>query len=163
MGCYYLTASRGAEDEAVEMGDGMVFHSPGEVFRAFAEHKLGLHAKIRVRLPFQKKVISEVERRKRQLAGGRTAAEAERPRSFHRRSRWSSTTSCTATWRSTTCRSARSSLSRIIADCYQLLGRRETISLLDRHEGDRVPRIDPQRPVVRGQRPAHAGQQRRTC
>src|SRR4030095_13894101 len=39
MGCYYLTASRGAEDEAVEAGDGMVFHSPGELFRAFAEHK----------------------------------------------------------------------------------------------------------------------------
>src|SRR4029453_17191451 len=51
MGCYYLTASRGAEDEAVEAGDGMVFHSPEELFRAFAEHKLGLHAKERGRLP----------------------------------------------------------------------------------------------------------------
>lgn len=51
MGCYYLTASRGADDEAVESGDGMVFHSPQEVFQAHAEHKLGMHAKIRVRLP----------------------------------------------------------------------------------------------------------------
>src|SRR5205814_6151333 len=50
-GCYYLTASRGGEDEAVEPGDGMVFHSPGELFQAFAEGKLGLHAKVRVRLP----------------------------------------------------------------------------------------------------------------
>ncbi|HSQ55268.1 MAG TPA: DNA-directed RNA polymerase subunit beta', partial [Gemmata sp.] len=51
MGCYYLTASRGGEDEAVEAGDGMVFHSPEELFRAYSEHKLGLHAKVRVRLP----------------------------------------------------------------------------------------------------------------
>src|SRR5207302_3012105 len=51
MGCYYLTASRGNEDEAVEAGDGMVFHSPLELFRAHAEHKLGMHAKVQVRLP----------------------------------------------------------------------------------------------------------------
>src|SRR6478672_7629179 len=51
MGCYYLTASRGTDEEAVEAGDGMVFHAPGEVFQAYAEGKLGLHAKIRVRLP----------------------------------------------------------------------------------------------------------------
>ncbi len=51
MGCYYLTANRGGEDEAVEPGDGMRFHSPEEVFQAHAENKLGLHAKIWVRLP----------------------------------------------------------------------------------------------------------------
>ena len=41
MGCYYLTATRGEEGEKVEAGDGMVFHSPAEVFRAYAEGKLG--------------------------------------------------------------------------------------------------------------------------
>src|SRR5258708_78105 len=61
MGCYYLTANRGDEGEAIEAGDGMVFHSPGELFQAHAEGKLGMHAKIRVRLPIEKKVISEVK------------------------------------------------------------------------------------------------------
>ncbi|HEY9015839.1 MAG TPA: DNA-directed RNA polymerase subunit beta', partial [Gemmatimonadales bacterium] len=56
MGCYYLTAARGEEGEKVELGDGMVFHSPMEVFRAYAEGKLGTHAKIQVRLPAGKKV-----------------------------------------------------------------------------------------------------------
>jgi len=40
-------------------------------------------------------------------------------------------------------------LSRIIADCYQILGRRETIGLLDRMKEDRLPGVHPVRPVVR--------------
>jgi DNA-directed RNA polymerase subunit beta' len=183
MGCYYLTASRGGEDEAVEPGDGMVFHSPEELFRAFAEHKLGLHAKVRVRLPqgyvevtdpgdtkfaadslvtaeayfaeearikqhnahhrganrlapptgvkFLKKVIGEVKDEK-----GSTRPE-ELPRKPN------------GLVRTTVGRVVFNDilhpkmafydlplgskyLSRIIADCYQLLGRRETIALLDR-------------------------------
>src|SRR4051812_8384823 len=61
MGCYYLTANRGAEDEAVEAGDGMPFYTPAELFRAHSEGKLGPHAKVRVRLPIEKKVIGEVK------------------------------------------------------------------------------------------------------
>ena len=60
MGCYYLTASRGEPGEAIEAGDGMIFSSPAEVFLAFAEKKLGVHARIQVRLPIEKKVIGEV-------------------------------------------------------------------------------------------------------
>ncbi len=131
MGCYYLTANRGGEDEAVEPGDGMVFHSPAEVFQAHSEGKLGLHAKIRVRLPIDKKVISEVKDEK-----GSTRAE-ELPRKPN------------GLVRTTVGRVifndilhpkmafydlplSSKYLSRIIADCYQLLGRRETIALLDR-------------------------------
>jgi DNA-directed RNA polymerase subunit beta' len=182
MGCYYLTANRGAEDEAVEAGDGMKFHSPQELFRAFAENKLGLHAKVWVRLPqgyvevtdagdtklapgslvtleaffaeetrvkehnakrgaaklrppqgnrFPKKVISEVKDEK-----GTPRAE-ELPRKPN------------GLVRTTVGRVIFNDilhpkmayydlplgskyLSRIIADCYQLTGRRETISLLDR-------------------------------
>src|SRR5437868_3020171 len=66
MGCYYLTASRGGEDEAVEPGDGMVFHSPAEVFTAFQQKKVGVHAKVRVRLPIEKKVITELKDEKGQ-------------------------------------------------------------------------------------------------
>ncbi|MBA4067842.1 MAG: DNA-directed RNA polymerase subunit beta', partial [Isosphaera sp.] len=182
MGCYYLTASRGAEDEAVEAGDGMKFHSPEELFRAFAEHKLGLHAKVQVRLPqgyvevsdpgdaklpagglvtyeaysaeegrikvhnsthrtgklrlpqgtkFPKKVISEVKDEKG------NARPEELPRKAN------------GLVRTTVGRVIFNDilhpkmafydlalgskyLSRIIADCYQLMGRRETIALLDR-------------------------------
>ena len=39
-------------------------------------------------------------------------------------------------------------LSRIIADCYQLLGRRETIELLDHMKELGFREIDAQRPVA---------------
>src|SRR5438046_1324964 len=61
MGCYWLTAARGEEGEKVEAGDGMIFHNPSELFRAYSEGKLGIHAKIQVRLPLNKKIISEVK------------------------------------------------------------------------------------------------------
>src|SRR5438094_444447 len=61
MGCYYPTASRGDIGDKVEAGDGMVFHSPAEVFTAYDLKRVGVHAKIRVRLPIEKKVISEVK------------------------------------------------------------------------------------------------------
>src|SRR5262249_52880699 len=60
-GCYSLTASRGDDNEKVEPGDGMVFHSPQEVFQAFAEKRLGTHAKIKVRLPIEKRVVGETK------------------------------------------------------------------------------------------------------
>ena len=131
MGCYYLTAARGEEGETVEAGDGMVFHSPAELFRAHAEGKLGMHAKIHVRLPLEKKVITEVKDEK-----GTPRAE-ELPRKPN------------GLVRTTVGRVIFNDilhpkmafydlplgskyLSRIIADCYQILGRRETIALLDR-------------------------------
>src|SRR5206468_7105352 len=61
MGCYYLTASRGDDGEKVEAGEGMTFHSPAEVFTAFAEHKVGVHARIKVRLPIEKRFIGETK------------------------------------------------------------------------------------------------------
>src|SRR5689334_20758314 len=60
MGCYYLTATRGDLDESGEAGEGKTFASVHEVFTAFAQKKLGVHARIKVRLPIEKKVISEV-------------------------------------------------------------------------------------------------------
>src|SRR6478752_10642289 len=131
MGCYYLTASRGAEDEAVEAGDGMVFHSPAELYRAHAEHKLGMHAKIRVRLPIEKKVISEVKDEK----GGARAEELPRkPNGLVRttvgRVIFNDILHPKMAFYDLPLGSKY--LSRIIADCYQILGRRETIALLDR-------------------------------
>ena len=131
MGCYYLTASRGAEDEAVEAGDGMVFHSPAELFRAHAENKLGMHAKVRVRLPIERKVISEVKDEK----GNARAEELPRkPNGLVRttvgRVIFNDILQPGMAYYDLPLSSKH--LSRIIADCYQVLGRRETIALLDR-------------------------------
>jgi len=64
MGCYYLTATRGEPGEVSEAGEGMVFSSPAEVFLAYAEKKVGVHARIKVRLPRGKPVITEVRAEK---------------------------------------------------------------------------------------------------
>ncbi|MBY0457955.1 MAG: DNA-directed RNA polymerase subunit beta', partial [Gemmataceae bacterium] len=131
LGCYYLTANRGEDGEAVEAGDGMVFHSPAELFHAHAEGKLGLHANVQVRLPIEKKVISEVRDEK-----GIPRVE-ERPRKPN------------GLVRTTVGRVifndilhpkmafydlslSNKYLGRVIADCYELLGARETVALLDR-------------------------------
>src|SRR5829696_8189341 len=60
MGCYYLTAARGEEGERIEAGDGMTFHGPQELFAAYQQGRLGVHAKVRVRLPVEKKFITEI-------------------------------------------------------------------------------------------------------
>jgi DNA-directed RNA polymerase subunit beta' len=131
MGCYYLTANRGEEGEPVEPGDGMTFHSPAEVFQAHAEGKLGLHAKIKVRLPIEKKVISEVKDEK----GIPRAEELPRkPNGLVRttvgRVMFNDILNPKMAFYDLPLGSKY--LSRIIADCYQLMGRRETIGLLDR-------------------------------
>ena len=131
MGCYWVTASRGDEGEKVESGEGMIFHSPAEVFQAFSEWKLGLHARIQVRLPIEKKVYSEVKNERgtpvlediprkanglvRTTVGRVVFNDILKPQmAFYDLALGSKY------------------LSRIIADCYQVLGRRETIALLDR-------------------------------
>src|SRR5690349_20797000 len=60
MGCYYVTATRGDLGESGEAGEGKVFANVQEVFSAFALKKVGIHARIQVRLPIKKRVISEV-------------------------------------------------------------------------------------------------------
>ncbi|MGL4422599.1 MAG: DNA-directed RNA polymerase subunit beta', partial [Gemmataceae bacterium] len=131
MGCYFLTAARGEEGERIEAGDGMIFHSPAELLRAHAEGKLGTHARIQVRLPAGKKVISEVKNERG------TPSPEELPRKPNGLVR---TTVGRVIFNDILHAKmafydlALSSkyLSRIIADCYQVLGRRETINLLDR-------------------------------
>jgi DNA-directed RNA polymerase subunit beta' len=131
MGCYYLTATRGELGEAVEPGEGMVFTSPAEVFLAFAQKKIGVHARIKVRLPIDKKVISEVRYEKDKL---KVEEVTRNPNGLV------STTVGRVIFNDIL--NPRMAfydlpltgkhLSRIIADCYQYLGRRETIDLLDR-------------------------------
>jgi DNA-directed RNA polymerase subunit beta' len=131
MGCYYLTASRGEVGEAVEAGDGMMFSSPAEVFLAFAQRRLGVHARIKVRLPMGKRVISEV----------RVKDDKVRVEEIQRHPNGLVTTTVGRVLFNDILNTkmafydlslSSKMLARIIADCYQLLGRRETIDLLDR-------------------------------
>jgi DNA-directed RNA polymerase subunit beta' len=131
MGCYYLTANRGELGESGEAGEGKVFANPAEVFTAFGQGKLGVHARIKVRLPIEKRVISEVryDKDKNRVeevprsANGLVATTVGRvlfndildPHMAFYDLALSS-----------------KNLSRIIADCYQQLGRGATITLLDR-------------------------------
>src|SRR5580700_5896786 len=131
MGCYYLTATRGDQGESVEPGDGMVFSSPAEVHTAFAQKKLGVHARIWVRLPIEKRVIGEVR-----VDKDRTVVD-ELPRKAGSlvkttvgRVIFNDILHPKMAFYDLPLTSKH--LSRIIADCYQVLGRRETIDLLDR-------------------------------
>src|SRR5438270_2192195 len=67
MGCYYLTATRGELGESGEAGEGKTFASTAEVHTAYAQKKLGVHARIQVRLPIEKKIIGEVRFEKDKL------------------------------------------------------------------------------------------------
>jgi len=54
LGCYYLTCNR-----AGEPGEGKVFTSEEEVFRCYADDKVGVHALIKVRMPAGRRIISK--------------------------------------------------------------------------------------------------------
>jgi DNA-directed RNA polymerase subunit beta' len=130
MGCFYLTAARGEEGERVEAGDGMIFHSPQEMFAAYQQGRLGVHAKVRVRLPIEKKFITEIRTEK-------STVVEELPRKANGlvlttvgRIVFNDILHPKMAFYDLSLSSKH--LSRIIADCYQLLGRRETIDLLDR-------------------------------
>jgi DNA-directed RNA polymerase subunit beta' len=150
MGCYYMTADPLAafdprvateEDRArikkdaklVEnmKGEGMVFASPAEVFLAFAQKKVGIHARVGVRLPIEKRVISEV----RYEQGKIKVEEIQRkPNGLVSTTVGRVLFNDILNPRMAFYDLALSGkyLSRIIADCYQELGRRDTIELLDR-------------------------------
>jgi DNA-directed RNA polymerase subunit beta' len=131
MGCYYLTAVRGERGDLVEAGEGMVFSSPAEVFLAYAERKIGVHAHIKVRLPIEKRVISEVRYDKDKV---RVDDVARNPNGLVNTTvgRVLFNDILNAKMSFYDLPLSGKHLSRIIADCYQLLGRRETITLLDR-------------------------------
>jgi DNA-directed RNA polymerase subunit beta' len=132
MGCYYMTATRGEPgEETDEPGEGMVFSSAAEVFLAYAQRKVGVHARVKVRLPRGKKVISDVRYEKDKT---RIEEVSRNPNLLV------STTVGRVLFNDILkpemafydLALSGKHLSRIIADCYQLLGRRETIDLLDR-------------------------------
>src|SRR5262249_54327375 len=131
MGCYYLTATRGELGESGEAGEGMKFANPQEVFAAYAQKKLGVHARIKVRMPIEKDVYTEfklgadkvkivkLERKSNELVPT-TVGRVLFNDILHDKMAFYDLPMTSK------------NLARIIADCYELLGRRETIDLLDR-------------------------------
>jgi len=116
MGAYYLTVSRPSE-----LGEGMVFATPNEVFLAHSQGKVGVHAMIKLRLPAHKRLRGDGEKEFTpgmivQTTVGRVVFNDI----LHSRMPFYNLTL------------GQKQLQGIIADCYQILGRRETIALLDR-------------------------------
>ena len=124
MGSYYLTVSRVGEkgeyrkDGNYEVG---VYATPNEVFMAHSQGKVGVHAQIKLRLPAHKKLRGEGDK---EFSPGMvvrtTVGRVVFNDILHPRMPFYNLTL------------GQKQLQGIIADCYQILGRRETISLLDR-------------------------------
>src|SRR4051794_34339138 len=123
MGSYYLTVHRPGEfgeyksEKGVESG---VFSSPHEVFLAFSQRKVGVHAMIKLRLPAHKRLKGEGEKEftpgmiVKTTVGRVVFNDILHPKMpFYNLAL------------------GQKQLQGIIADCYQLLGRAETIDLLD--------------------------------
>ena len=115
MGCYYMTMSMPGR-----RGEGMVFSSLNEVQMAYALGKIDTHARIKVKLPPSRKLKteSEVEAKAGAIIDttvGRVVFNAALPDGM--------------LFYNIPMRS--SELSKVISDCYQALGRRATIDLLD--------------------------------
>jgi DNA-directed RNA polymerase subunit beta' len=114
MGCYYITMSLPGRK-----GEGMVFSSMEETDLAFSHGVIDQHALIKVRLPKNRRVKSEDDRNKPgeliTTTYGRILFNTMLPKGME--------------YYNIAMRSGE--LSNVISDCYQTLGRRATISLLD--------------------------------
>ncbi len=115
MGCYYLTMSMTGR-----RGEGMVFRSFAEVEMAHSLGKVDTHAIIKVKLPENRCEIDE------KGAVGKSGAITETTAG---RVLFNSILPESMLFYNLPMRS--SELAKVISDCYQLLGRRHTIDLLD--------------------------------
>ena len=116
MGAYYLTVSRPSE-----LGEGMIFSTPNEVFLAHSQGKVGVHAMINLRLPAHRRLRGDGEKEfKPGMIIRTTVGRVVFNDILHARMPFYNLTL------------GQKQLQGIIADCYQILGRRETIALLDR-------------------------------
>ena len=115
MGCYYLTMMIPGRK-----GEGMVFKNFAEVEIAHSLGKVHTHAKIKVKLPANRRLKTDVE------ALGKPGAVIE---TTVGRVLFNSALPEGMLFYNIPMRS--SELARVISDCYQALGRRKTIDLLD--------------------------------
>ncbi len=124
MGSYYVTVHRPGEfgeykkgDDGVETG---VYSCPNEVFLAFSQKKVGVHARIKLRLPETKKLKGEGDK---EFTPGMLATTTVGRVIFN--------DILHAKMPFYNMALGQKQLQAIIADCYQILGRAETIHLLD--------------------------------
>jgi DNA-directed RNA polymerase subunit beta' len=115
MGCYFVTLELPGRQ-----GEGMTFSSVDEADLAYSHGKIELHAKIKVRLPKWQKLKTEGDERSKpgeivQTSYGRILFNSILPRGmdFYNKPMKSG------------------DLASCISDCYQLVGRKATIDLLD--------------------------------
>ncbi len=114
MGCYYITIEKSGMK-----GEGMVFSSMGEADLAFAQGVIDRHAKIKVRLPKHRRLKTEDGNAKMgaviETTYGRVLFNMMLPNGldFYNHAM------------------KGSDLAAVISDCYQRLGRKATINLLD--------------------------------
>src|SRR3984957_19340166 len=123
MGSYYVTVQRPGEpgeykkEGNVETG---VYSTPNELFLAFSQKKVGVHARIKMRLPASKKLKGEGEK---EFTPGMVVTTTTGRVIFndilHPKMPFYNMAL------------GQKQLQGIIADCYQILGRAETIALLD--------------------------------
>ncbi|MEN6558201.1 MAG: DNA-directed RNA polymerase subunit beta', partial [Thermoguttaceae bacterium] len=113
MGCYYMTAPL-----QNDKGDGMMFSSVEEVQLAYSLGKVGTHAAITVRLP-----------KDRRVKGDRGVKEKGMVQTTVGRVMFNSMLPSGMPYYNSPLRS--SDLAGVISDCYEILGRRQTIDLLD--------------------------------
>jgi len=114
MGCNYITIML-----ADQKGEGMTFSNPTEADYAYNVGKIALHAKIKVRLPKGRRLKTD----DRSSPGGRIVETT------YGRILFNSILPEGMDFYNQSLRS--SDLAMVISDCYQLLGRRATIKLLD--------------------------------
>ena len=123
MGSYYVTVSRVGEPGEYKKENGIetgVYSSPNEVFLAFSQKKVGVHAHIKLRLPAHKKLKGDGEK---EFTPGMilktTVGRVIFNDILHAKMPYYNLAL------------GQKQLQGIIADCYQILGRAETINLLD--------------------------------
>jgi DNA-directed RNA polymerase subunit beta' len=115
MGCNYITLELPGR-----RGEGMTFTSAAEADLAHSHGKIELHSKIKVRLPSWQKLKSESDERQKpgaivQTTYGRLLFNAILPKGMDYYNKGMKS----------------GDLAGVISDCYQLLGRKATIELLD--------------------------------
>src|SRR3954464_13630741 len=123
MGSHYVTVSRPGEPGEYKSENGVetgVYSSPNEVFLAFSQKKVGVHAMIKLRLPAHKRLKGEGEK---EFTPGMviktTVGRVIFNDILHPKMPYYNMAL------------GQKQLQGIIADCYQILGRAETIALLD--------------------------------
>jgi DNA-directed RNA polymerase subunit beta' len=115
MGCNYITLELPGRK-----GEGMTFSSPAEADLAYSHGRIEVHAKIKVRLPSWQKLKAEGDERNKpgaviQTTYGRMLFNAILPKGMDYYNKGMKS----------------GDLAGVISDCYQLLGRKATIELLD--------------------------------